>query len=171
MHSPCISEDSFLSACEYTAPIHSTCQPPNTSLLRVRWTPAHILHLSYTNGCHIPGKQLLQVARGATSTRSSCKLCSVQQKRTASHFFPHTRPPDTHLQFSPPHTTFTHALEVGAACLAYQRLLVNSYCTFDPCRPRGRARPPSASCDRRTFALTSSGVCIDLTRTRPQQNV
>jgi hypothetical protein len=100
----------------------------------------------------------------ATSAHSSCKPCAVRPKRTAVHFFPHTRPPDTH-------TTFTHALEVGDACLAYQRLLVNSYYTSDLCRPRGRARPPSASCDLCAFALTRSGDSIDLTRTRPQQNV
>jgi len=47
-------------------------------------------------------------------------------------------------QFSPQHTTFTHALEVGTACLAYQRLLVNSYCTFDLYRPRGRDHPADA---------------------------
>jgi hypothetical protein len=45
---------------------------------------------------------------------------------------------------------------------AYQRLLVNSYCIFDLCRPRGRSRPPSASCDRRAFALTCSGDNINL---------
>jgi hypothetical protein len=133
MHSPCISVDSFLSACEYTAPIHSTGPTLNTSLLRVRWTPTRILRLSHTFGCHIPGV-----------LRSSCKLRMVRQRRTEAHFFPHNRPPDTHPQFSPQHPTFTHTLEVGTACLAYQRLLVNSYCTFDLCRPRGRARPPSA---------------------------
>jgi hypothetical protein len=36
----------------------------------------------------IPGEQLLQAARGATSARSSCKLCVVRQRRTAAHFFP-----------------------------------------------------------------------------------
>jgi len=97
----------------------------------------------------------------ATSAHGSCKLRPVRLRRIA-HFFPHTRPPDTHAQFSPQHTTFTHALEVGAACLANQRLLVNPYCTFDLCRPRGLSHPPSASCDRSSFALTRSGNNIDL---------
>ena len=143
-----------------TAPLHSTVSQPNTSMMRACWTLAHIPRLLATYG-----------SGTATLAHGSCSPCVVRPRRNAAHFFPHTRPPDTHIQFSPQHPTFTHALEVGDACLAYQRLLVNSYCTFDPCRPRGRARPPSASCDRRTFALTSSGVCIDLTRTRPQQNV
>jgi hypothetical protein len=39
---------------------------------------------------------------------------------------------------------------------------VNTYRTSDLCRPRGRARPPSASCDRRAFALTRSGAGVDL---------
>jgi hypothetical protein len=68
-----------------------------------------------------------------------------------------------HISYRSTHLTpHSHALDVGAACLTYQRLLVNSYCTSDLCRPRGRARPPSASCDRRTFALTRSGAGIDL---------
>ena len=145
MHSPCIRVDGFLSACQYTVLIHSTCPHPNTSLLCARWTPTRILRLSHTYGCPIPGAQLLQTARGATSAHGPCKPCAARPRRTASHFFPHTRPPDTHPHFSPQYTTFTHALEVGAACLAYQRLLVNSYCTFDLCRPRGRAHPADAS--------------------------
>ena len=44
----------------------------------------------------------------------------------------------------------------------YQRLLVNTYRTSDLCRPRGRARPPSDYRDRRAFALTRSGACVDL---------
>jgi hypothetical protein len=39
---------------------------------------------------------------------------------------------------------------------------VNTYGPSDLCRPRGRARPPSASCDRRDFALTRSGAVVDL---------
>ena len=58
--------------------------------------------------------------------------------------YPHTRPPDV------------------PARLVYQRILVNTYRTSDLCRPRGRARPPSASCDRRAFALTRSGAGVDL---------
>jgi hypothetical protein len=56
MHSLCISVDSLLSAREYTAPLHSTGWHPNTSLLRARWTPAHILGPSHTQyGRFIPG--------------------------------------------------------------------------------------------------------------------
>jgi hypothetical protein len=58
--------------------------------------------------------------------------------------YPHTRPPDV------------------PARLVYQRILVNTYRTSDLCRPRGRARPPSASCNRRAFALTRSGAGVDL---------
>jgi len=39
---------------------------------------------------------------------------------------------------------------------------VNTYCTSDLCRPIGLARPTSASCDQRIFALTRSGACVDL---------
>jgi hypothetical protein len=45
---------------------------------------------------------------------------------TAAPHYPHTRPPDV------------------PARLVYQRLLVNTYCFSGLCRPRGRARPPSA---------------------------
>jgi hypothetical protein len=62
----------------------------------------------------------------------------------ATPHYPHTRPPDV------------------PARLVYQRILVNTYSTSDLCRPRGRARPPSDSCDRRTFALTRSGAGVDL---------
>jgi hypothetical protein len=58
--------------------------------------------------------------------------------------YPHTRPPDV------------------PARLVYQRILVNTYYTSDLCRPRGRARPPSNSCDRRAFALTRSSAGVDL---------
>jgi hypothetical protein len=58
--------------------------------------------------------------------------------------YPHTRPPDV------------------PARLVYQRILVNTYHTSDVCRPRGRTRPPSDSCDRRAFALTRSGAGVDL---------
>ena len=93
----------------------------------------------------------MTAACGATSVRSACMLGAESPRRTEVHFFPHTRPPDTHAHSSPQHSTFTHTLVVGDACLVYQRLLVNSYCTSDLYRPHGLARPPSASCDRRAF--------------------
>ena len=130
--------------------MHSTVSQPNTSMMRASWTLARIPRLlaTYEFGT-------------ATPAQGSCKPCAARPRRIAPHFFPHTRPPDTdtdtHAHFSLQHTTFTHTLEVGSACLAYQRLLVNPYCTFDLCRPRGRARPPSASCDQCVFALTRSG--------------
>ena len=68
----------------------------------------------------------------------------------------------TNKQHTLSHTTSTHVLEVGDACLEDQGSLVNTYYTFDLCRPRGRARPTSASCDRSVFALTRRGACIDL---------
>jgi hypothetical protein len=95
MHSPCIRVDSLLSAREYTAPIHTTGLHPHTSLLRARWTPACILRPSYIHhGRNMPG-QLLPAACGATSMRSACTLNAERPRRTAVHFFPHTRPPDT----------------------------------------------------------------------------
>ena len=113
MHSPCIRVDSLLSAREYTAPIHSTGSNPNTSLLRARWTPARILRHSHI-GRQIPGAHLLtQAVRGATSTRSACTLRVERPRRTAVHFFPHTRPPDTHSHLSHPPTT--PPLDSGAA--------------------------------------------------------
>jgi hypothetical protein len=58
--------------------------------------------------------------------------------------YPHTRPPDV------------------PARLVYQRILVNTYCTSDLCRPRRRAHPPSDPWDRRAFALTCRGAGVDL---------
>ena len=115
MHSTCIRVDSLLSAREYTAPIHSTGSHPNTSLLRACWTPARTLRRSHT-GRHIPG--------GAASTRSACTLRVERPRRTAVHFFPHTRPPDTHSHLSQPPTT--PPLDCGAA-LEYPGSLANIY--------------------------------------------
>ena len=39
---------------------------------------------------------------------------------------------------------------------------MNTYCTSDLCRPRGRARPTSASWDQCAFTLTRSGASVDL---------
>ena len=61
-----------------------------------------------------------------------------QSLLTVSPHHPHTCPPDV------------------PARLVYQRILVNTYCTSDLCRPRGLARPPSACGDRR--ALPSPAV-------------
>ena len=110
---------------KYTTPIHSPGSHPNTSLLRARWTPARIMRLSHIKyGRLIPGAQLLPAACGATSAHSSCKLIAERPRRTAVHFFPHTRPPDTHSHFSQQHTT--PSLESGAA-FEYQGSLVNTY--------------------------------------------
>jgi hypothetical protein len=62
----------------------------------------------------------------------------------AAPHYPHARPQDV------------------PARLVYQRILVNTYCTSDLCRPRGRARPPSDPCARRASALTCSGAGVDL---------
>ena len=62
----------------------------------------------------------------------------------AAPHYPHTRPPDV------------------PARLVYQRLLSNTYRTFDLCRPRARARPTGTSHERRAFALTRSGAGVDL---------
>ena len=146
MHSTCIRVDSLLSAREYTAPIHSTGSHPNTSLLRACWTPARILRHSHI-GRHIPGAQLLpQAVRGATSTRSACTLRVERPRRTAVHFFPHTRPPDTHSHLSQPHTT--PPLDCGAA-LEYPGSLANIYfllvLSSMPKKRSGYRRPPGAA--------------------------
>jgi hypothetical protein len=109
MHSPCIRVDGFLSACEYTSRIPSTGSHPNTSLLCSHWTPTRTLRLSHIR---------------ATSARSACTLCAELPRRTAVHFFPHTRPPDTHSHLSQQHTT--PSLDCGAA-FEYQGSLVNTY--------------------------------------------
>jgi hypothetical protein len=62
----------------------------------------------------------------------------------AAPHYPHTRPPDV------------------PARLVYQRLLVSTYRIFDLCRPRVRARPSGTSHERRSFALTRSGACVNL---------
>jgi hypothetical protein len=96
--------------------MHSTVSQQYTSMLRACWTLARIPRLlaTYEFGT-------------ATSAHGSCKPCTVRFRRIAAHFFPHTCPPDTHTQFSPQRTTFTHTLAVGAACLECQGSLVNTY--------------------------------------------
>jgi hypothetical protein len=98
--------------------------------VRMRWTTAGILHLSHTYGCPFPGVHLLQTVHGATSAHGSCKPCAARPGRTAAHFFPHTRPPDTHPHFLPKHTahtTFTHSIDNGDVSLKYPGSLVNTY--------------------------------------------
>jgi hypothetical protein len=90
------------------------------------------------NGCMLPNAVRLSLSRYCTHQPHPCTVL------TSAHHI-HTRPPD-----------------VPARLQLYQRLLVNTYCTFDLCRPRGRARPTSASCDRRAFALTRIGAGVDL---------
>ena len=148
MHYPCIRVDSLLPAREYTAPIHSTGSHPNTSLLRACWTPARTLRHSHTRR-HIPGAQPLPHAvRGATSTCSACTLRVERPRRTAVHFFPHTRPPDTHSHLSQPHTT--PPLDCGAA-VEYQGSLANIYfllvlSSMPRAKKRsGYRRPPGAA--------------------------
>ena len=101
-----------------------------------------IPRLLATHGLHL-------ITGTATSAHGSCESRPVRQIRFAAHFFPHTRPQDT------------HALEVGDACLECQGSLVNTYCTSAVYRPRGRARPPSAYCDLRTFSLTRSDAGLE----------
>ena len=137
MHYPCIRVDSLLSAREYTAPIHSTGSYPNTSMMRACWTLARILRRSYIHhGGYMPG-QLLPAACGTTSIHSACTLREERPRRTAVHFFPHTRPPDT----------LSHPLDSGAA-VEYQGPLVNTYFSLVlssmPKKRRGYRRPSGA---------------------------
>jgi hypothetical protein len=99
--------------------MHSILSQPYTSILSVCWTLERIPRLLATHGLHL-------ITDTATSAYDSCKPRIVRFRRHAEHFSPHTRPPDTHAQFSPHHTTSTHTLEVGSACLEYQGSLVNT---------------------------------------------
>ena len=162
MHSPCISVDSLLSACECPAPIHSTGPHPNTSMMCVCWTLVRIPRLLGPYG----------------SAHGSCKPCAVRPRRIAAHFFPHTRPPDTHAHSSPQHSTFTHTLAVAspqyttftltlasveAACLEYWGFLVNTYSSLalrsmgGNGRHRKQPRPASLPADRPQDGLDSLG--------------
>ena len=62
-----------------------------------------------------------------------------------------------------PHAT----LAVGDACLVYQGLLVNSYCTSDLCRLPGLARPSSASCAWSAFGHSTMSDQADAWFPRP----
>ena len=117
---------------------------------------------THTFRCSCPGQSSVYLASQPTVTGTvntahiSYLGCTLRTDRlndncrihpttvTASPHYPHTRPPDV------------------PARLVYQRILVNTYRTSELCRPRGRARPPSAYCDRRAFALTRSGAGVDL---------
>ena len=93
--------------------------------------------------------------------RSLCKLRVVRPLRAA---------PATCAwcdKEEPQHPTFTHTLAVVDACLVYQRLLMNSYYTSDLCRLHGLARPPSASCDWRTFGHSTMSDQADAWFPRP----
>ena len=48
---------------------------------------AHTACILHSYRCH-NSRRSSQAACGATSVRSSCKLCVVRQRRTAAHFFP-----------------------------------------------------------------------------------
>ena len=63
-----------------------------------------------------------------------------------------------------PHAT----LAVGDACLVYQGLLVNSYCTSDLCRLPGLARPSSASCAWSAFGHSTMSDPADAWFPRPR---
>ena len=109
-----------------TAHMYSILSPPHTSLLGACWTLECIPCLLATHCLHL-------ISDTATSAHDSCGLRAVRLRRLATfHFFPHTRPPDT------------HALEVGAACLEYQGSLVNTYCTSALQKSDHKVRLPKA---------------------------
>jgi hypothetical protein len=121
-----------------------------------------ILPQTHAFRCSRPGPASVYLASQPTVTgtvntdRISYLGCTLRTARlnddcrpypttvAAAPHYPHTRLPDV------------------PARLVYQRILVNTYCTSDLCRPRGRARPPSDPCDRRVSALTCSGAGVDL---------
>jgi len=102
--------------------MHSTLSQPYTSLLHACWTLARTPRLLATYGLYL-------IPCTATSAHGSCKL-RLERTRPAAHFFPHTRPPDT------------HALDVGTSCLEYRGSLVNTYSSLVlrsmPNKQRGR---------------------------------
>jgi hypothetical protein len=156
--------------------------PEHFSVAHALDARAHIAPLAHTIRTIHPRRAAPASCAWCDFACSSCKLRAERPRRTAVHFFPHTRPPDTHphsssqhstvtgysYKFSQQHPTFTHVLAVGDACLVYQRLLVNSYCTSDLCSPHGLARPQSASCDRRAFGHSTMSDPADAWFPRPR---
>jgi len=162
MHSLCIRVDSLLSAREYTAPIHSPGSHPHSREVFARDGRPHAYCVP-----RIPGAQLLpQDVRGATSAPSACTLRVERPRRTAVHFSPHTRPPDTHSHLSQQHTT--PPLDSRAA-VEYQGPLVNTYSSLalnsmpGNKRRTGRSRHPPgfAMMDRSRDDAASEIASID----------
>ena len=129
-------------------------------LLGLRPVMLSILPHPHTFRCRRPGQAPAYLASHSTASGTvntdhirhhGCSLRPAQLNAdcrphpttvAAAPHYPHTRPPDV------------------PACLAYQRLLVNTCRIFDLCRPHARACPlPS---DRHAFALTRSGADVDL---------
>jgi len=164
MHSLCIRVDILLSAQVHHTHTLSRLAPEHFSATRTLDARTHTAPLAHRTP-HSRPQLLPHAVRGATSTRSACMLRVERPRRTAVHFFPHTRPPDTHSHLSPQH--HTPPLDRGAA-VEYQGPLVNPYCTSDLCRPRGLARPPSASCDRRAFGHSTMSDPADAWFPRPR---
>jgi hypothetical protein len=126
--------------------------------------PAILSILPHTNAsrCSRPGQASVYLASQPTVTgpvntvRISYLDCTLRTARLNDDCRPH---PTT--VAVAPHYPNTRPPDVPAR-LVYQRILVNTYCTSDLCRPRRRARPPSDPCDWRAFALTCSGAGVDL---------
>jgi hypothetical protein len=121
-----------------------------------------ILPHTHAFRCRRPGPAPVYLASQPTvtgtvnTTRISYLGCALRTARLNDDCGPH---PTT--VAVTPHYPHTRQPDVPAR-LVYQRILVNTYRTSDLFRPRGRARPPSDSCDRRAFALTRSGAGVDL---------
>jgi hypothetical protein len=121
-----------------------------------------ILPHTHAFRCSRPGPASVYLASHPTVTgnvntaRISYLGCALRTARLNDDCRPH---PTT--VAAPPHYPHTRPPDVPAR-LVYQRILVNTYCTSDLCRPRGRARPPSDPCAKRAFALTCSGAGVDL---------
>jgi hypothetical protein len=164
MHSLCIRVDILLSAQVHHTHTLSRLAPEHFSATRTLDARTHTVPLAHRTP-HSRPQLLPHAVRGATSTHSACTLRVERPRRTAVHFFPHTRPPDTHSHLSPQH--HTPPLDRGAA-VEYQGPLVNPYCTSDLCRPRGLARPPSASCDRCAFGHSTMSDPADAWFPRPR---
>ena len=125
--------------------------------MRACWTLAHIPRLleAYGSGT-------------ATSAHGACMPYAARPRRTAAHFFPHTRPPDstfTHtLAVVSQYTTFTLPLAVGVAYLEYRGFLVNTYSSLvlrsmggNDNRHRKQPRPAARPATRPQDSLDSLG--------------
>ena len=127
-----------------------------------------ILPHPHTFRCRRPGPAPAYLASHSTASgtvntdRIRHHGCALQPARLNADCRPH---PTT--VAAAPHYPHTRPQDVQA-CLAYQRLLVNTYHIFDLCKPHARARPlPSAVVQASTslFSDAAASTCLTATTT------